>query len=153
MIQSGPATNQAGRYALGASVVAAASGLALLALGFVLVPTWVQWCMLGWAPMVVIGVAGGARLAFEHGSPGSGFIVVLVTCILLRLLSVGVGAVVAAQQGGAAPWSYLVGVAVGFVPLQIFEATWFHRAGRNLACDIGARRGSETEYGGEKAAG
>jgi len=129
MIEPGQARNRARRYALLSTAVAMASGLALLPLGLVLGPTWF-WCFFGWALMAVIGVIGGARLAGEHGRPGSGFLVVLVTCILLRLLGVGVGAIAAALQNGKALWSYLAGAAVGFVTLQVFEAAWFYMTDR-----------------------
>ena len=77
--------------------------------------------------MVLVGVAGGAWLATQHGSPGTGFLVAMGTCMLARLFGSAAGAIAAGTHGMGALWPYLAGLGFGFVPLQLFEIGWFMR--------------------------
>src|SRR5262245_51932028 len=106
--------------ALVALVLAAARGLVAL----------VPWAVVGWLVPASVGIGGGAVLAARHGSAGPGFLIALVVCILSRLaLAVG-GALAATTGGGVAVRAFLIGLVVGFLPLQVFEVAWFYRGPR-----------------------
>jgi len=118
------------RYTAWSGSIAVASGLVLLAFASAEGAVAARWSMLGWLVMALTGVLGGARMATHHGRPGSGFIVALGTCMLARLFASAAGAVAAALSGSGAVWPYLVGLGVGFLPLQIYEVGWFLRRSR-----------------------
>jgi len=108
------------------------SGASALAAGAVAVAVlWsgeggkIPWFLLGWSIMSVIGVLGGVRLVVVHGRPGSAFLAALVASILSRLFASALGAGAAVWSGGTAVWPYILGLAVGFLPPQIFEVVWF----------------------------
>lgn len=112
--------------------------LACLALGFVSWgggPRFVPWCVAGWLVPTVTGIAGGAVLAGLHGSAGPGFLIALQVCILSRLALSAGGAWAATVGGGVAVRAFLIGLVVGFLPLQVFEIAWFYR--RTHALDRG----------------
>ena len=86
------------------------------------------FALAGWAPMALIGVGGGAWAVARYGNAGHGFLLAVLTCILLRL-SLGLGGLaVAATQRQVTP--YLAGSLVTFVAMQAFEGSWFLRRSR-----------------------
>ena len=91
----------------------------------------VGWSLLGWLVMSVTGVVGGSWLVAKHGSLGWGFFAALAACMLARLLFGGAGALAAALRGPEAPWAYLAGLGVGYLPLQVFETGWFLRRSKS----------------------
>jgi hypothetical protein len=93
--------------------------------------TVIGWSLLGWVVMAVTGVIGGSSMAALHGKPGSAFLGAVLGCMLARLVGSALGAWAAIPTGIEAARPYVVGLGVGFVPLQVFEARWFlHRAHR-----------------------
>jgi len=114
---------------LGGAIVVAA-GLAVLPSALARGPETLRWGILGWSIMAVTGVAGGAWMDRKHGLQGAGFLVALGTCMLARLFAAVAGAAGAAMNGMDAVWPYLVGLGVGYVPLQLFETGWFIRRAR-----------------------
>ncbi|MDH3626543.1 MAG: hypothetical protein OEV00_13350 [Acidobacteriota bacterium] len=91
------------------------------------------WVAVGALPMAVIGVVGGTFTARCLGRPGSAFIVAVGSCILTRLATALVGAVAMRIWGGSGLQPYLIGLAVMFAAMQIFEIVWFYRHGIQLA--------------------
>ena len=83
---------------------------------------------LGWAPMALIGVAGGAWTVSHFGRVGKGFPLAVLTCILLRLL-LGLGGLVLAHVN-AQVLPYLAGSLATFATMQVFEMLWFLRRNR-----------------------
>ncbi len=86
------------------------------------------FALLGWAPMALIGVAGGAWAVSRFGRPGSAFPLAVLACILLRLV-LGLGGL------GLAAWvgqvvAYLAGSLATFATMQAFEMVWFWRRNR-----------------------
>lgn len=118
------------RYSLLSGVVAAATAVFLLLLASSSVDIDVRWALAGWAIMAVVGVAGGAWLTAVHGSPGTGFVVALGACMLLRFFASAIGAGAAVIYGGVSVTSFLTGLGAGFVTMQVFEVSWFFRRGR-----------------------
>ena len=83
---------------------------------------------LGWAPMALVGVAGGGWTVSRFGRAGSGFPLAVLTCILLRLL-LGLGGLVFAHvHTQIVP--YLAGSLATFAAMQLFEMLWFLRRNR-----------------------
>ena len=122
--------NRAGRYATLASAVAVVS----LLLAWLVSPSGVRdmagWLALGWGLMAAIHVAAGSRLVALHGTAGSGFFLTLGVGMACRLIAAAAGAAGAVFAGEHAAWAYVAGLAAGFVPLQVYEMTWFMLAGR-----------------------
>ena len=127
----------AGRYAIWSGAVTLAA--ALLILAFAAAEGWApaRWSLLGWAIMAVTGVGGGAWVVRRHGDPGPGFLLALGTCMLARLIASALGAATAAVYGMEAVWPYLAGLVATFLPLQIFEMSWFLRQTRRAARSTG----------------
>jgi hypothetical protein len=140
------------RFSILGGTIVVLAGLAVLPVGLARGDLALRWGVVGWAIMAVTGVAGGAWLARMHGRQGSGFLVALGTCMLARLFASVGGALVAALSGKQAVWPYIVGLCVGYVPLQLFEIGWFLRwarirdrgatgsVGRRSAREVGAGR-------------
>lgn len=120
-----------GRFAVFCVLIAACSGAAVLAYALPRGEHVVRWSVLGWLIMAVIGVAAGIWMVRVHGRPGSGFMAALGAGMLTRLLVSAAVALVAAQQGIEIVWAYLIGLFTGYLPLQVFELTWFLRKARN----------------------
>lgn len=116
------------RYATYAALVALLAGLALLPLALANGGSWLWGYLAGWGAMATIGAAGGAGLVARHGGRSGAFVVVMIACMLARLSTVVVGAVLLWWMD-LPPVGFLVGIAVGFVPLQILEGVWFYRSG------------------------
>ncbi len=127
----------AGRYAIWSGAVALAAALPLIA--FAAAEGWAaaRWSLLGWAIMALIGVGGGAWCVRRHGDPGAGFMLALGTCMLARLIASALGAAMAAGHGMEAVWPYLAGLVVTYLPLQIFEMSWFLHQTRSEARSTG----------------
>ncbi len=89
------------------------------------------WSLLGWLIMALIGVVAGVWMVRVHGRPGSGFLMALGTGMLARLFISAAGALAAAQQGVDIVYAYLAGLFTGYLPLQVFEVTWFFRRARS----------------------
>ena len=83
---------------------------------------------LGWAPMALIGVAGGGWTASHFGRAGTGFPLAVLTCILLRLLA-GLGGLALAHVN-AQVLPYLAGSLATFAVMLVFEMLWFLRCNR-----------------------
>ena len=119
-----------GRLTVACVLIAVASGLGVLALATPHGGLALRWGLIGWSIMALAGVVGAVWAAAVHGRPGSGFLLALGTCMLARLFGAALGAWGAARHGMEAVWPYLGGLAVGYVPLQLFELTWFLRKAR-----------------------
>jgi hypothetical protein len=83
-----------------------------------------RWTLIGFGLMASVGIASGASLVRSHGRAAHGFFVALGATTLARLGLAALGAwgAVAAGDGAVAP--YLVGLAAGYVPLQLLEVGW-----------------------------
>lgn len=93
----------------------------------------VSWTLLGFGAAVVPGLGAGMILARRHGQPGPGFLVALGTGILARFVVVLASLAWALRAGDGAYRPWLLGVALGYVPMELFEIVWFHRQGKHLA--------------------
>jgi len=93
----------------------------------------VGWTLLGWSIMALTGVAGGAWMTARLGQSNSRFLVALGACMLSRLFGAAAGALAAAMSGTAAVFSYVIGLSVTFVALQVLEVGWFLRKARQAA--------------------
>ena len=114
-------------YLVWSSVLALLAGLALLALAPFAGWNAMAWSMLGWGLMVLVGVFGGSWTATLLGSQGVRFFVALIACMLARLtLSLG-GVFLVVMFGRESLLFYLLGLAAGFLPIQIFESLWISR--------------------------
>ena len=121
---NGPGT---GRFAAICMAVALFSGLAVLLFAMPRGEQFLRWSLFGWSSMAMIGVAAGLWMVRVHGRPGSGFMAALGAGMLARLFVSAAGALVAGQQGIEVVWAYLAGLVTGYLPLQVFELTWFYR--------------------------
>jgi hypothetical protein len=86
------------------------------------------WAAKGFLAMALPGIAGGAWLAREHGRSAARFLAALATGFITRLVLAALAAFFAARAGDGAGTALLSGLAAGFVPLMIFEMTWFVRS-------------------------
>jgi hypothetical protein len=86
------------------------------------------WALGGWFLVSLIGVVAGGWVVSQHGTPGNGFLAGLVGGILARMALAVLGIAVASSSGRAAIVAFLAGVVAGFVPVQIFELSWFFRS-------------------------
>ena len=86
------------------------------------------FAVLGWAPMALIGVAGGGWAVSRFGRVGVGFPLAVLTCILLRL-SLGLGGL-ALAGAYAQEVPYLAGSLATFAAMQGYEMFWFLRRSR-----------------------
>lgn len=112
-------------WGIGAELPAAAL---LAALAPALWPGRVAWAIAGWAAMTALGLAAGAWLTTLHGRASRTFVVALLSGMLARLVMAlgGFGFALVGVGRGAA-WAWIVGLAAGYVPLQLFETVWFIR--------------------------
>ncbi len=89
------------------------------------------FALLGWAPMALLGTAGGAWAVSRFGRPGPAFPLAVLTCILLRLvLGLGFLALAAWFEQVVA---CLAGSLATFATMQVFEMLWFWRRNRLTA--------------------
>jgi hypothetical protein len=116
-----------GRYAAWSLGIGSGAALIVMLLARSEGRAAIGWGLLGWSVMVLVGAIGGAWLVTQHGAPGAGFLVAMGTCMLARLFGAAAGALAAGMQGTEAVWPYLVGLGVGYIPLQFFEIGWFMR--------------------------
>jgi hypothetical protein len=86
------------------------------------------WAMAGWFLVSLIGVVAGGWAVSKHGKEGNGFLAGLVGGILARMLLAVLGIALASTSGRPAIIAFLAGVVAGFVPVQIFEVSWFFRS-------------------------
>ncbi|NIM00860.1 MAG: hypothetical protein GTN89_08015 [Acidobacteria bacterium] len=117
------------RHYLFRSGAVAAALAVLLALLFALrgaAP--IGFALLGWAPMALLGVGGGAWAVSRFGRPGPAFPLAVLTCILLRLV-LGLGGLALAAWVGQVV-AYLAGSLATFATMQAFEMVWFWRRNR-----------------------
>ena len=137
------------RFALWATSIALAAGAltgivaathGLLTLGFGLG---------GWLSTALIGVGGGIWMSRNYGTPGSGFLVALGTCMLARLAVAAVGVILAAIWLPEAFWPVILGVAAGYLPLQVFESIWFSLRARTDRRDTESSAGSLAQRSSE----
>ena len=137
------------RFAILGGAIVILAGLAVLPVGLAHGELALRWGAVGWAVTAVTGVAGGAWMARLHGRQGSGFLVALGTCMLARLVASVGGALGAAVIGRPAVWPYILGLCVGYVPLQLFEIGWFLRwariRDREAGRSVGRRPAREVE--------
>ncbi len=105
--------------------MALAAGAVLVLFAYSSGRTAIGWSLLGWVVMTVTGVVGGSWMAALHGRPGSAFVGAVLGCMLARLVGSALGAWAATPTGIEAARPYVLGLGVGYVPLQIFEAKWF----------------------------
>jgi len=118
------------RFGAIATSIAALSGFLVLALGRSQGQRVLVFCVAGWAIMAIVGVAAGAWMVRAHGRPGSGFLAALAAGMLARLFLSAAGAAWAARHDVQTVWAFLGGLFAGYVPLQVFELTWFIRRDR-----------------------
>ncbi len=111
------------------------SGALTLALALVLTTIFLPrgavallFAVLGWAPMALIGVAGGGWAVSRFGRVGVGFPLAVLTCILLRL-SLGLGGLALAGVH-AQEVPYLAASLATFAAMQLYEMLWFLRRSR-----------------------
>ena len=112
------------RSAALAAVLAAVLSVVFLASG----NASLGFALLGWAPMALLGVAGGSWAVSRFGRAGAGFPLAILTCILLRLF-LGLGGVALAAWFGQEV-AYLAGSLTTFAAMQVFEMVWFWRRSR-----------------------
>jgi hypothetical protein len=94
-----------------------AASLCLAAVGTGSLP----WLAGGASVMGVAGLATGAWLVAQHGGRVSRFLAGMVLGVLVRMALVLAGAAPLALSGQAAFWSYVLGLACVFVPMQVHE--------------------------------
>lgn len=119
------------RFALACGAVAVVALAAVLAIGMGRPGPWLHWALWGWVVGAVPGVIGGTWQFVEHGRVGARFFAALVATMLTRLVGVGIGVGFASTAGRDALVGFLVGVVLGYLPVQGFEVSRFmHRGGR-----------------------
>ena len=91
------------------------------------------WTAAGWLVAAGIGLVAGFWMNRVHGRAGAAFIVALGTCMLARLFAAAAVGGAATMAGRIAIWSFVVGLAAGFIPLQVLEVGWFHVLTKRLA--------------------
>ena len=79
------------------------------------------WLAAGALAMAVAALATGAWLVAQHGRRLSRFLAGMVAGVLVRMALVLAGVAPLALSGQAAFWSYVLGLASVFVPLQVHE--------------------------------
>jgi hypothetical protein len=122
--------NRAVRFAAGALAVSMGCGAAAWVAFRPDASSGLAWAAVGWGMMAAIGLASGTWLAMAHGRTGPGFLAAIVAGILGRLAATLGGALAAAREGRLSLWAFLVGLGVGFVPLQVYETVFFFVEGR-----------------------
>ena len=120
------------RYAAYGSLLALAGGAALLPLALGSGGPWLGTYLAGWGAMALIGVVGGTAQVARHGRSSTSFVLVMIACMLLRLISILAGVLIL-KRLDLSPIGFVVGLGIGFVPLQIFEGVWFYRTGQGEA--------------------
>ncbi|HEX5042199.1 MAG TPA: hypothetical protein VFV75_04790 [Candidatus Polarisedimenticolaceae bacterium] len=80
-----------------------------------------RWLAGGAGAMGLAGLATGAWLVAQHGGRLSRFLAGMVVGALVRMALVLAGAAPLALFGQAAFWSYVLGLAAVFVPMQVHE--------------------------------
>ena len=98
------------------------------------------WAWAGFAAMAVPVVAAGAWLAREQGRSGALFLVAFGTGLVARAALLAAVVATAARSGGPALPASLVGLALGFAPVTIFELVWFARRARGTSLQAGGAR-------------
>lgn len=121
------------RYLSWSSALTLVTGLALLALTPFFGWSAVGWSALGWLLMALIGVFGGAWTATLLGSDGMRFFVALIACMLSRMTLALGGVVLIMLFSRESIVFYLLGLVVGFLPLQIFESSWISRRAKTIS--------------------
>lgn len=116
------------QYLSGSLLAASGTGLLLWVYGL-LADVSLLWLLAGALPMALIGVVGGGLVARQFGRPGSAFIVAVGSCILIRLLTALFGMLAVKIWGSEGLLPYLVGMALMFAAMQLFEIVWFYRTG------------------------
>jgi len=91
-------------------------------------PETLLFCALGWAPISLVGVFGGALAVRLHGTAGPAFPLTLLTCILLRLIFGLGGLFLATRSEQVTP--YLTALFATFIATQALEMVWFYRRAR-----------------------
>ena len=79
------------------------------------------WLAGGALAMGAAGLTSGAWLVVQHGGRLSRFLAGMVAGLLVRMALVLGGAAPLALAGQAAFWSYVLGLAAVFVPMQVHE--------------------------------
>jgi hypothetical protein len=115
-------------YLTRSGALAAVVAAALVAVMFTRGLDSTGFALLGWAPMALLGVAGGGWAVSRFGLPGAGFPLAVLTCILLRLILGFGGLALAARLDQVV--AYLVGSLTTFAAMQVFEMVWFWRRSR-----------------------
>jgi hypothetical protein len=80
-----------------------------------------RWLAGGAGAMGLAGLATGAWLVAQHGGRLPRFLAGMVAGVLVRMALVLAGAAPLALSGQAAFWSYVLGLAAVFVPMQVHE--------------------------------
>jgi hypothetical protein len=79
------------------------------------------WLAGGACVMALGGLATGTWVVSRHGERFTQFLAAAVAGVLLRMLLVLAGAMPLALSGPAAFWSYVLGLAAVFLPMQLHE--------------------------------
>ena len=79
------------------------------------------WLAGGAGAMGLAGLTSGAWLVAQHGGRLSRFLAGMVVGVLVRMGLVLAGVAPLALSGQAAFWSYVLGLAAVFVPMQVHE--------------------------------
>lgn len=120
----------AGRYLSIGGFLALILGLLAAIVFWSRPPSSLAFALIGWGPIALIGVLGGALAVRFHGRAGGAFPLTLLTCILLRLFC-GLGGLALAMRGGQVG-AYLTALFGTFVTLQVFEVVWFIRRSQGV---------------------
>jgi len=86
-----------------------------------------RWALAGFLAMALPIIAAGAWLAHQQGRAGVSFVVALGTGLSLRAVLLAVVVATAARQGRPALEGAIAGLALGFVPMTVYEMVWFAR--------------------------
>jgi len=124
-------TSTISRYAASSALLALGAALLLLPVAWARGETALRWGGAGFGATAVIGVVGGAWLRARHGGSGRGFLVAWGSCLLARLVVLGVGTLAAAGRGSEAAVAYLAGLLAGYLAPQLREFVWLLRTARN----------------------
>lgn len=90
--------------------------------------------------MAVPVLLSGTWLAREQGRSGAMFLVAFGTGLVARAALLAAVVATAARLGGPALPASLLGLALGFAPVTIFELVWFARRARGTGLEAGGAR-------------